>query len=56
VGVAVAIPVAVALVLVVIGAALAIGWHRKRLARRRAGSEGIIHFEGGADDDHGDEL
>jgi hypothetical protein len=51
VGVAVAIPLAVALVLVVIGAALAIGWRRKRAARR---SEGIFHFEGGADDDHDD--
>jgi hypothetical protein len=51
VGVAVAIPVAVALVLLVIGAALVIGWRRKRVARR---SEGIIHFEGGDNDDHDD--
>jgi uncharacterized membrane protein len=55
VGVAVAIPVAVALVLLVIGAALAIGWRRKRVVRR---SEGIVHFEGGADDqqEYDDEL
>jgi hypothetical protein len=51
VGVAVAIPVAVALVLVVIGAALAIGWRRKRVALR---SERIVHFEGGDHDDHDD--
>jgi hypothetical protein len=39
VGVAVAIPVAVVLVLLVIGAALAIGWHRNRsLARRHRGA------------------
>jgi hypothetical protein len=53
VGVAVAIPVAMALVLLVIGAALAVGWHRKRLARRSAGS---INFEGGDDDHDGYQL
>jgi hypothetical protein len=57
VGVAVAIPMAVALVLLVIGAALVVGWHRKkRLARQSAGS---IHFEGADDDDdddHNDQL
>jgi hypothetical protein len=52
-GVAVAIPLAVALVLLVIGAALAVGWHRKRLACRSAGS---INFEGGDDAHDGYQL